>query len=64
MGHDVTHKQLMEALSIYQEKYGQMSTIKMDPRKWDDILLEVKYGKKKGTTGGKVSPSKGQDPDG
>ena len=44
MGQDVTHEQLMKALALYQERYGQLSTIKIDPRQWDDVLTEVKYG--------------------
>ncbi len=45
MGQDVTEKQIFEALKLYKKRYGNVT---INPRKWDDIVTEVKYGEKKG----------------
>ena len=50
MGQDITHKQLQEALELYSTRYGK---VKIDPRKWDDIVTEVKYGYKEKKAKGK-----------
>ncbi len=44
MGQDVTEDQVFEAIKLYKERYG--STANLTPRKWDDIVTEVKYGNK------------------
>ncbi len=42
LGQDITHKQLFESLELYKKRYGKTN---IEPRKWDDIVTEVKYGK-------------------